>query len=125
MIVVLRENNELFLVEGKSAKNNAKQACNSQTQALYCLGGKPINGFKCSRTAFYKDPTITDLVYILGITDKDTSLDNLNFPTIVILSDADAHGYHIAVLIIGNLYKINPLLLTSGCVYLGSPPYTW
>lgn len=113
---------ELYIVEGASAFDSCSRACNNYNQAIFALQGKPVNGFRIDDEEFLKDSLIKDLILILGVTSKDKNLDNMNFNEIFILADADYHGYHISILILGNLYKINPLIISEGRVRLSNPP---
>ena len=113
---------ELFIVEGDSAKGSARQARDSFFQAIFALSGKPINPMKIKTSTFRAKDIFKDLVKILGVTPVDKNLDKMNFDKIFLLTDADSDGYHIAVLVIGILYKINPLILSSGKVYISNPP---
>ena len=113
---------ELYIVEGKSALGAASQACNNYYQAIYAQQGKPKNFFKCPEDEFMEHERIKDLIKILGVTPKDTNLDNMNFARIYILADADYHGFHICALITGTLYKLNPLIIKEGRVRLSNPP---
>lgn len=113
---------ELYIVEGRSAFSNATSACDTNRQAVLAQQGKPINGFKTATDKFLNYGFIKDLMLILGVSPKDKDLSNMNFSKIYILADADEHGYHICSLILGNLYKINPLIVESGRVVLSNPP---
>lgn len=113
---------ELYIVEGKSAFNAASQACNNFYQAIFALQGKPKNYFKGNEDELLKNDAISDIMKILGVTPKDTNLDNMNFGKIYLLADADHHGFHICVLVLGILLKINPLIIKEGRVFLSNPP---
>lgn len=112
---------ELFIAEGDSASGTIGTGRNKEYQAVYKLKGKFINMVR-GNTSTNGNIVFNDLVKVLGVGPEDTNLDSINFNKIFILTDADAHGYHIAVLIIGNLYKINPLILSEGRVYVATPP---
>ncbi len=119
---------EIFITEGVSATSNVVKARDPNTQAIYTLGGKPLNSMKKDvirtnqKGEEIVDEVLADLIRILGVTPNDTNLDNLNFRRIGILSDADHHGLHIAALTIGNLYEINPRIITEGRVFVTNPP---
>ena len=113
---------ELFIVEGQSAKGTASQAALNYSQAIFCQEGKPINGIRATDAEFFKDPYIKDLMKILNVSPKDVTLDNMNFCMIYLLADADNHGLHICCLMLGNLYRINPLIIEQGRVSVSNPP---
>lgn len=113
---------ELFIVEGRSAKDSSRLAADSAFQAIFSIRGKPVNGIQKTREAFKKDVVISDLIQIIGVNPEQKDLSTLRFNKIFILADADHHGFHICALMIGNLYKINPLLLTEGKVFIVNPP---
>lgn len=119
-----KDNNitELFITEGTSAGDWVKQICNKNFQAVFKLRGKPINPFKCDLKRLRANEVYQDLITVIGVSPADTDLSNCNFRTISLLTDADSDGYHIAALITGILYKINPLLLESGRVIIANPP---
>lgn len=113
---------ELFIAEGDSAAGAAAQSRNSQTQAIFKMRGKPINAFKYDDKKLRANALYQDLVRILGVTPNDKDLSKCNFSKIGILTDADSDGHHITALLVGNLYKINPLLIEEGRVFLTNPP---
>lgn len=113
---------ELFIVEGQSAKGTASQAALNYSQAIFCQEGKPINGIRATDADFFKDPSIKDLMKIINVSPKDINLDNMNFIMIYLLADADHHGLHICCLMLGNLYRINPLIIEQGRVAISNPP---
>jgi len=111
---------ELFISEGNSAGGAVSQVCEKEYQAVFKSRGKPTNFIKKSDP--FKDSLFTDLITIMGVSPKHTNLDNINFNKIIILCDADAHGYHISALWVTILFKINPLILSEGKVFLSNPP---
>lgn len=121
-----REEAELFLVEGDSAKID--QDRDSRFQASYTLGGKPFNGLtfpnriEDSIQAIKTNHVFEDIVRILNITPGSNNLSNLNFAKTFITADADTHGYHITNIVIGNLYMLCPELINQGHVYVVIPP---
>ena len=121
-----REKAELFLVEGDSAKSD--QDRDSRFQASYTLGGKPFNGLttidKLSESSnnIKKNPIFQDIIRILNITPGSTDLTKLNFGKMMIMSDADTHGYHIANIIIGNMYALCPRMIEDGKIFVVNPP---
>lgn len=121
-----RQSAELFLVEGDSAKSD--QDRDSRFQASYTLGGKPLNSLdtieklKASRDKLKKNAIFQDIIMIMNITPGSDDMSNLNFGKIIIMADADTHGYHITNIVIGNLMALCPALITSGRVYVTIPP---
>lgn len=121
-----RDKAELFLVEGKSAKSD--QDRQSEFQATYTLGGKPFNGLTTLAklgevgNAIKNNHIFQDIIRILNITPGSNNLDNLNFGKLLVMADADTHGYHITNIILGNLYALCPALIDEGKVYIVTPP---
>lgn len=113
---------ELFITEGDSAAGRVKSERNTSNQAVLKLSGKPKNGIRDDGVKLKANLVYSDLCRILGVNRSDTNLDNLRFDKIIILTDADADGYHIVALVIGLLYRINPLILEEGHVYISNPP---
>ena len=114
-----RDEVELLITEGNSAGGSVVKKRDSKTQAVFKLKGKPINLMK---NEDYNNSIMQDLIRIIGISPADTNLDNMNFKNIGILTDADSDGYHIAALLVGNLYKINPRIVDEGRVFIANPP---
>ncbi len=116
---------ELFLVEGDSAKSD--KARNPEFQASYALRGKPINGvltkdkMSISKEKLKANQIFQDVIKILNI--QDGTMDNLYFNKLFIATDADAHGYHIANIVLGNLFVLCPEFVNSGKIYLSMPPH--
>lgn len=115
------ELNELFMTEGTSAGDLVKNARNTVTQAVFKYKGKPMNPFK-KGDALDDYSIYLDMRDVIGVSKIDTDLSNMNFKRIGILTDADADGYHFATLILSLLWKINPLIITEGRVFISSPP---
>ena len=113
---------QLYLTEGDSAGSAASNARDPYTQAVYSLRGKITNAIRCKQNKLLKDEIYQDLRSLIGIGPGDTNLDKCNWNQIVILADADADGRHIAVLCLCILYRINPLLLSEGKVFVSNPP---
>ena len=118
---------ELFLVEGTSA-GNIISTRNNEYQAIYQTRGKPYNAatrpeqMRENRARLLKDPIYQDIIKILHIDPNTTNLNQSRYSKIIIATDADPDGYHIRSLHINNLYIINPLIVTSGMVWLANPP---
>lgn len=117
---------ELFLVEGDSAKND--QDRDPDFQATYTLGGKPFNGLTVPTKIeeavnnIKRNKIFEDIIRIINIVPGSDKLDNLNFNKIMIMADADTHGYHITNIVIGNLYLLCPKLINEGHLYIVMPP---
>lgn len=113
---------ELFITEGDSAAGRVKTERDEQYQAYFKLNGKPINAVRANAKALLKNDIYQDLMELIGVRPTDKDLSNMRFNKILILTDADADGYHIAALLIGIFKEINPLILEEGRVYLTNPP---
>lgn len=113
---------ELFITEGDSAAGGVTKVRDSNTQALLSFSGKPINAIRSEGKKLNANAIYQDLIAILGVNPGDKNLDNMRFSKILIMTDADADGYHIVALTIGILYKINPRILEEGRVYVTNPP---
>ena len=113
---------ELFITEGDSAAGRVKTERDAQYQAYFKLNGKPINAVRANAKALLKNDIYQDLMELIGVRPTDKDLSNMRFSKILILTDADADGYHIAALLIGIFKEINPLILEEGRVYLTNPP---
>ena len=110
---------ELLITEGNSAGGSVVKVRDPNTQAIFKLRGKPVNLFKKDS---YESEIIKDMIRVIGVTPADKTLDNMNFRRLGILVDADPDGKHIAALLIGIFYKINPLILSEGRVFATVPP---
>ncbi len=118
-----KEGTELFLVEGDSAGGSAKQARDRKTQAVLPLRGKILNVASAGGDKIAKNQEISDLTLALGAgTGSKFQLDDLRYERVVIMTDADVDGAHIASLLITFFYHAMPELIRSGRLYLALPP---
>ncbi len=117
------EGTELFIVEGDSAGGSAKQARNRKTQAILPLRGKILNVVSATAEKRAKNQELSDLSLALGAgTGSRFSTDDLRYERVIIMTDADVDGAHIAALLITYFFTQMPGLIEAGRLYLAMPP---
>jgi DNA gyrase/topoisomerase IV subunit B len=122
-------NSELFIVEGDSAGTGVRRWRDPETMGIYSIRGKPYNALRVNVNLedaardIAQNDIYQDIMRLVGIHPGMTDMSGLKYQRIVILTDADPDGHHIASLLISNLYAVCPAFVEDGRLLWVEPPY--